>query len=137
MSNKQPIGDFSLKAVTMTFTPGPAGSLVVQANFEGTATGFGAVMGTMNATPAGQPNGTFDFCVASYPDDGNSMTGIGRGTLIRHQPLAHARRDATLRWPRGARRRRTGSREPRVEREDVRHRLSHPSHSADLLGSAE
>ncbi len=81
MTTKQAIGEFSAKIITFSFTPGPAGSVIVQANFEGTATGFGIVCGTMNASSAGQPSGTFETCVVSYPEDGNSQTGIGRGTF--------------------------------------------------------
>lgn len=81
MTTKQAIGEYSLKANTMTFTPGPAGSVMVQINFEGTATGFGTVLGTMNASPAGQPGGTWDWCAASFPEDGNGLTGTGRGTF--------------------------------------------------------
>ena len=81
MPTKQAIGEYSLKGTTIGFAPGPAGSVVVQANFEGTATGFGAVMCTMTASPAGQPNGTWESCGATYPDDGNSLTAAGRGTF--------------------------------------------------------
>jgi hypothetical protein len=83
MTAKQAIGEYSAKFVTMSFSPGPAGGVIVQANFEGTATGFGIVCGTMTASPAGQPSGTFETCVVSYPDDGNSLTRLGRGTFSR------------------------------------------------------
>jgi len=40
------IGEFSLKAITATYSPGPAGGVLNQVNWEGTATGFGAIFGT-------------------------------------------------------------------------------------------
>ena len=86
MTTKQSIGEFSTKCTTLTFIPGAAGSVIVQAYFEGTATGFGIVCGTMNASPAGQPSGTFDSCVVSYPESGDGLTGIGRGTFNRSGP---------------------------------------------------
>lgn len=49
-------------------------------NFEGTATGFGVVLGTMTATSAGQKNGTWSWCSAAYLDNGDSVTGNGQGT---------------------------------------------------------
>ena len=49
------IGEFSLKAITATYSPGPAGGVLNQVNWEGTATGFGAVFGT--ATFAGGAKG--------------------------------------------------------------------------------
>jgi hypothetical protein len=75
------IGEFSLKANTFTFTPGPAGSVLVQVNFEGPATGFGLVQCTMTASSAGQKNGTWSWCAAAYLDNGDSVTGNGQGTF--------------------------------------------------------
>jgi hypothetical protein len=58
MASGKPVGEFSLKASTLTYTPGPAGSVLVQVNFEGPATNFGTVLGTMTAVSAGQKSGT-------------------------------------------------------------------------------
>ena len=41
MAARAPSGEFSLKITSNMFTPGPANSVLVQANYEGTATGFG------------------------------------------------------------------------------------------------
>jgi hypothetical protein len=35
------IGEFSFKAITSTYTPGPAGSVLDQVNWEGMAAGYG------------------------------------------------------------------------------------------------
>lgn len=83
MAPKQSIGEFSVKMTTMTFMPGPAGSMIVQANFEGTATGFGVVCGTMNASPAGGQSGTFDSCLITLPESGDGVSGTGRGKFTK------------------------------------------------------
>jgi hypothetical protein len=81
MASGKQVGEFSLKATSFTLTPGPAASVIVQANFEGSATGFGAVLGTMTAASAGQKNGTWSWCAAAYLDNGDSVTGNGQGTF--------------------------------------------------------
>ena len=81
MASGKQVGEFSLKATSFTLTPGPAGSVIVQGNFEGTATSFGVVLGTMTATSAGQKNGTWSWCAAAYLDNGDSVTGNGQGTF--------------------------------------------------------
>ncbi len=79
MALGKPIGEFSLKFTTMTNSPGPAGSLLNQVNWEGTATGFGAVFGT--ATFVGGPkNGTFSWYSTSFLDNGDGLTAMGQGT---------------------------------------------------------
>jgi len=72
-------GEYSFKSTSATITPGPAGSVLSQVNFEGTATGFGAVIGT--ATFVGGKSGTFSWCAQGYPDNADSVTGIGQGTF--------------------------------------------------------
>jgi hypothetical protein len=80
MASGKQLGEFSLKAITATYTPGPAGSVLSQVNWEGTATGFGAVFGT--ATYVGGPKGgTFSYCAEAFLDNGNAVTGIGQGTF--------------------------------------------------------
>lgn len=86
MATGQPIGEFSFKATSFTFTPGPAGSVLVQANFEGTATGFGTVLGTLTAVSAGQKSGTWSWCAAAYLDNGDSVTGNGQGVFQSDKP---------------------------------------------------
>jgi hypothetical protein len=61
-------------------SPGPAGGVLNQVNWEGTATGFGAVFGT--ATYAGGPKGgTYSWCAEAFLDNGNALTGGGPGTF--------------------------------------------------------
>jgi hypothetical protein len=81
MASGKQVGEFSLKAITLTFTPGPAGSTLVQVNYEGTATGFGAVLGTATYVSAGMKSGTWSWCAVAYLDNGDSVTGNGQGTI--------------------------------------------------------
>jgi hypothetical protein len=79
MATGKALGEFSLKAITATYSPGPAGGVLSQVNWEGTATGFGAVFGT--ATYAGGPKGgSYSWCAAAYLDNGDAQTGVGPGT---------------------------------------------------------
>jgi len=79
MASGKVVGEFSFKVVTITNSPGPAGSVLIQVNWEGRATGFGAVFNT--ATFVGGPkNGTFSECGIAYLDNGDGLSGIGQGT---------------------------------------------------------
>jgi hypothetical protein len=73
------IGEFSFKAVTIKYSPGPAGSVLVEPNWEGTAAGFGTVFGTATFV-GGSKNGTFSACWVAYLDNGEQVSGIGSGT---------------------------------------------------------
>ena len=78
MASGKKVGEFSLKSITATQIPGPAGSVLVQVNWEGTATGFGTVFGT--STFVGGKSGTWSWCSTSYLDNGDTVTGNGQGT---------------------------------------------------------
>lgn len=70
------IGEFSLKATTFT-----VGDDALSANWEGTATGFGDVLGTLSAR--GEPGAEFGTCSwrsASFLDDGSQLEAAGEGT---------------------------------------------------------
>lgn len=56
------------------------GVITVTLNLEGTAEGYGAVLGTMTAEPAGASSGTYKIVCVSYPESGQSATAIGSGT---------------------------------------------------------
>jgi len=80
MATGKALGEFSLKAITATYSPGPAGGVLSQVNWEGTATGFGTVFGT--ATFGGGPKGgSYSLCTEAFMDNGDIMTGIGQGTF--------------------------------------------------------
>ncbi|MGQ0621965.1 MAG: hypothetical protein ACT4QA_18940 [Panacagrimonas sp.] len=81
MNTPRQIGDFSFKASTFTCTPVLAGGVLVQANFEGTATGFGMTLGTMTVSRSGQNCAAWTWCATNFPDIGAGVTGTGQGTL--------------------------------------------------------
>jgi hypothetical protein len=72
------LGEYSLKITSLAFTPGPAGSLLVQAQCEGPATGYGTVFGT--GTFVVGKSGTHGWCGAAYLDNGEIVTTNGQGT---------------------------------------------------------
>ncbi len=78
MASGKAIGEFSLKSITGTIIPGPAGSLLNQVNWEGTGTGFGATF--LTSTFVGGKTGTFSLHWASYLDNGDNLSGAGQGT---------------------------------------------------------
>ena len=80
MATGKVIGEFSMKAITATYSPGPAGGLLSQVNWEGTATGFGVVFGTSTFS-GGSKGGSYRLCTEAFMDDGNVLTGIGEGTF--------------------------------------------------------
>jgi hypothetical protein len=72
-------GEFSFKLVATRNSPGPAGSILIEASWEGTGTGLGAAFVT--ATYVGGPKaGTYSTCGAAYLDNGDALTTIGQGT---------------------------------------------------------
>jgi len=79
MASGKKIGEYSLKSITSTLVPGPAGSVLNQVNWEGTATGFGTLFGT--ATFVGGPKGgSFSWCSVAFLENGDGLDGIGHGT---------------------------------------------------------
>jgi hypothetical protein len=79
MASGKPIGEFSLKMVGQTNSAGPAGSVLVQVNFEGTGTGFGTIFDTSTFVGGGR-DGTFSQVGSAYLDNGDVLSGIGQGT---------------------------------------------------------
>lgn len=55
------------------------GVISVELDLVGTAEGYGTVLGTMFAEPAGAPSGTYKIVCVSYPETGGSETAIGTG----------------------------------------------------------
>jgi hypothetical protein len=79
MASGKPIGEFSFKMVNQTNSVGPAGSVLVQVNFEGTGTGFGAIFDTTTFVGGGK-DGTFSQVGSAYLDNGDVLSGVGQGT---------------------------------------------------------
>lgn len=78
MAKGKQVGEFSLNFTSLGNTPGPAGSIVIQGNCEGQATGFGTVLGT--ASFVGGKSGTLSWCSSAYLDDGGQLSSMGSGT---------------------------------------------------------
>jgi hypothetical protein len=72
------IGEFSLKSITSTLTPGPGGSVLNTVNWEGTATGFGTLFLTSTFV-GGTKSGTFSLSMTSFLDNGDGVDGNGSG----------------------------------------------------------
>jgi hypothetical protein len=81
MATGKQVGDFSLKATSLTLTPGPGGSVLVQGNFEGTSAAFGTILRTATFVSVGAKSGTFSVCAAAFLENGDSLTGNGQGTF--------------------------------------------------------
>lgn len=81
MSADKQVGEFAFKAVTFTVTPGQASGVQIQANFEGTSTGFGHTLGTMTVLIAGDKHGRWEWCGANFPAVGCSLTGRAQGNF--------------------------------------------------------
>ena len=75
----KPLGEFSMKMITMTTEAGPAGSILSHVNFEGTATGFGAIYETATFV-GGVKDGTFSLVGQAFMENGDGQSGIGQGT---------------------------------------------------------
>jgi len=79
MTKGKQLGEFSLKFTSFTLTPGPAGSTLVQGNFEGSATaGYGTVIGT--STFVGGKSGTYNQYLTAYLDNGDEVSITCGGT---------------------------------------------------------
>ena len=78
MAKGKQVGEYSLKFTSLKYSPGPAGSTLIEGNCEGTATGFGTVHGT--GTFVGGKSGTLSWCGASYLDNGDQTSAGGSGT---------------------------------------------------------
>jgi hypothetical protein len=78
MASGKHLGEFSFKFTSLTITPGPAGSTIIGGNCEGTASGFGTILGT--AAFVGGKSGTYSYHAVAYLDDGEEVTGAGTGS---------------------------------------------------------
>ena len=78
MAAKQ-VGEFSSKFTTLRICPGPAGSILIQGDSEGTATGLGTIITT--ATFVGAKSGTYGSVGIAALDNGDALAGSGSGTF--------------------------------------------------------
>ena len=83
MSVGKELGEFSFTSTGVTVSSTPNGGTQQQVNVEGTATGFGAVLGTLTfyAEGPGADNGFVTWSGSSYQEDGTATGGQGRGVF--------------------------------------------------------
>jgi hypothetical protein len=76
-AGNQQSGEYSFKFTSFTLTPGPGGSIVIQGNCEGTATGYGTGLGTMTAV--GGNSGTVIWCARQFLEIGELVSVAAPG----------------------------------------------------------
>ena len=76
------IGEFTLNHTGNTYTKNKDGVVVAYASYDGTATGFGTIMGTMSFPLAenGATSGTCSWAGQAFQPDGTSTSSSGEGT---------------------------------------------------------
>jgi hypothetical protein len=79
MASGKHVGEFSFKFTSLAVRPGPAGSTIIEGNYEGPASGTGTIIGT--AAFVGRKSGTYSTCSALYLDSGEELSGAGTGTF--------------------------------------------------------
>jgi hypothetical protein len=70
--------NFSFNWNTITFSES-GGDVIATINIEGTADGFGTVLGTLRCVGAGTPSGTYEMLAVSFPEIGEQVIGRGIG----------------------------------------------------------
>ena len=83
MSIGKKAGEFSLTSTGVTVSSTPNGGVSQQVNVEGTATGFGAVLGTLTfyASEPGADGGFVTWSGSGYMDGGETSGAQGRGVF--------------------------------------------------------
>jgi hypothetical protein len=78
MAMGKEIGEFSFKVTSVSYA---ADGSTVSANLDGTATGFGTVLGSLifKVTAPGTKCGTCSYRGAGYLDDGSEVAGTAEG----------------------------------------------------------
>jgi len=74
-------GEFSMKSTGVTVALSAGGGAASHVNFEGTATGFGTVIGTLTflADAPGAKSGRASWLGAGYLESGETLQGSGEG----------------------------------------------------------
>ena len=79
-----PIGDFSLKHIGNTYGTNSNGDVTVSVNWQGEASGFGTVWGTLISSHAlsesNATSGQVQWVGDAFLEDGSVLGGIGKGT---------------------------------------------------------
>ena len=80
LASGKTLGEYSLKSITSILTPGSAGSVLNQVNWEGTATGFGALFGTATLVGSNK-GGSFSWC-STVPRKDSRVAAQGYGAFF-------------------------------------------------------
>jgi hypothetical protein len=89
MASGKQTGEYSLKFTSITLTPGPGGSVLLEGNYEGSVTApgeagrSGTVLGTILGTATfvgGAKSGTYSDCLQGYLDNGEVIRISGSGS---------------------------------------------------------
>ncbi len=79
-----PVGEFALRHTGSSYAKTPDGGLENNSNWEGTATGYGAVFGTLSVSrplnEVGSTSGSCAWAGQAYLEDGTNIGGLGEGT---------------------------------------------------------
>ncbi len=76
MKGKQ-IGEFSLKCITITVSPGPGGSTILAGNYEGTVSDVGVIF--LTASFVGRQSGTWSATGYVFAADGQTISTTATG----------------------------------------------------------
>ena len=84
-----PIGEFSLKHTGSAYAKTENGELTNTSNWQGTATGYGSVFGTLSLSQplaeAGATSGSIGWAGQGFPEDGTTLGAFGEGTWQQHE----------------------------------------------------
>jgi hypothetical protein len=78
MAAGKQVGEYSFKFTSFTLVPGPAGSIPVQCNCDGTGTGYGTVLGSLTAS--GGNSGTLTWYAQAFLENDDRRLISGSGT---------------------------------------------------------
>ena len=78
----EPTGEFAHRHTGSAYSKAADGTIVANSNWEGTATGFGAIFGTLSVPlpEGGATSGTCTWMGQAFQEDGSWSSGIGDGT---------------------------------------------------------
>ena len=77
-----PVGEFAHRHTGNSYSRNADGTIVASSNWEGTASGFGAVFGTLSVPlpEGGAKSGTCTWIGQAYPEGSPWVSGAGDGT---------------------------------------------------------
>ena len=122
------LGEFAHRHIGNSYTAREGGGLVVNSSWEGTATGYGTVFGSLIFdVEDGATGGAVQWVGQAYPPDSEFVNGNGNGTWAQvegaHRWTISIPVIAVSKWRSSSLRRSGRSRDPYLHGPDVRGRL--------------